>query len=86
MSAILTELSEWASTLPYWEQSALDQIVSGMPFTDKDYERLIQYLLEDEGLRERSEPRPPLQLPRLAKTAAQSTSSPVRLLAVSNLT
>jgi hypothetical protein len=45
MSNILTQISEWATTLPYWEQAALDQIVSGISFNDADYERLIQYLL-----------------------------------------
>jgi len=56
MTSVLTELSQWAITLPYWEQAALDKIVTGVQFTDSEYEELLQYLLEDADLAEANWP------------------------------
>jgi hypothetical protein len=51
MASVLAELSQWAAqSLEYWEQAALDKIVSGARFTDADYDELLQHLLEDAGL------------------------------------
>ncbi|SHG37832.1 AAA domain-containing protein [Desulfacinum infernum DSM 9756] len=82
--SILTQLSHWATTLPYWEQAALDKIVAGVNFTDEDYDELLQYLLEDAGLTKPKGQRPTLGFPKDADASAQP-AAPVRLIKISNL-
>jgi hypothetical protein len=50
MKNVFKEIEEWAVNLPYWEQAALDKVISGKQFQDEDYNELLQYLLEDEQL------------------------------------
>jgi len=85
MISVLTELRQWATTLPYWEQAALDKIVSGVQFTDSDYDELLQYLLEDANLAESTGQRPQLHFPQSVSIASQSPSGAVRLVKISNL-
>lgn len=85
MSLILAELSNWAKDLPYWEQSALDQIVSGLSFSEADFERLIQFALEDKELAERKSPRPSLKLNHLSSEGRGGVSNSLRLHSISNL-
>lgn len=84
MTSVLSELSQWATTLPYWEQAALEKIVGGAKFTDEDYEELLQYLLEDAGLAEPKGQRPVLHFPKEIDTGARP-AKPVRLVSISNL-
>ncbi|MBM4329479.1 MAG: hypothetical protein FJ118_20230 [Deltaproteobacteria bacterium] len=84
MTNVLQELSQWATTLPYWERAALEKVVAGVRFTDADYGELLQYLLEDAGLAEPKGPRPVLRFPRDFDADAQPTA-PVRLVKISNL-
>lgn len=83
MTSVLPELRQWASNLAYWEQAALETIVSGRQFTDSDYEDLLQYLLEDAGLAEPKGQRPTPQF--LKEDAGVSSDKPVRLVSISNL-
>lgn len=85
MISVLTELRQWATTLPYWEQAALDKMVSGVQFTDSDYDELLQYLLEDANLAESTGQRPQLHFPKSVSIASQSPSGAVRLIKISNL-
>ncbi|NIA11709.1 MAG: hypothetical protein GWP10_18800 [Nitrospiraceae bacterium] len=85
MTSILTELSRWANTLPYWEQAALDKIVAGVQFTESVYDELLRYLLEDENLAELTSPRPELQFLHTATTEFQSSTGQVQLTKISNL-
>lgn len=42
MSTVSSDLSSWADTkLLYWEQAALDGVMSGKQFTQDDYENLV---------------------------------------------
>lgn len=84
MKNVVAELSDWGSTLPYWEQMALEKIASGVSLDDLDYGEFLQFLLEDEGLAERKIPRPTLKFPRSPATTQQSTAS-LRLIKISNL-
>lgn len=84
MTNVLQELSQWATTLPYWEQAVLEKVVAGVRFTDADYSELLQYLLEDASLAEPKGPRPALRFPRDFDADAQPTA-PVRLVKISNL-
>ncbi|MBN1547110.1 MAG: AAA family ATPase [Syntrophaceae bacterium] len=84
MKSVLVELSHWANTLPYWEQAALDRIVSGTNFVDSDYDELLQYLLEDANLNSSVKPRPSLHFSKYSSADFQSTV-PVRLIKISNL-
>lgn len=84
MTSILTELSQWINTLPYWEQAALDKIVVGVELTESVYDELLQYLLEDAKLVTSTHPRPELQFPHTATTGFQSSTG-VQLTKISNL-
>ena len=84
MTRILTELSQWTNTLPYWEQAALDKIVAGVQLTESVYDELLHYLLEDENLAASTRPRPELQFPHIATTGFQSSTG-VQLTKISNL-
>ena len=70
--------------MQYWEQAALDKILTGVRFTDVDYDELLQYLLEDANLAEPTGPRPTLRLPENADADSQPIA-PVRLVKISNL-
>lgn len=54
MQTIMAKIVEWGKELPYWEQVALDKIIAGEEFTEETYDTLLQLLLEDEGLAEKS--------------------------------
>jgi len=84
MTSVLAELSRWATTLPYWEQAALDKIVAGVHFTDKDYDELLQYLLEDADLAEPKGQRSALRFPKEVE-ADPRPSMRVQLVSISNL-
>lgn len=85
MSTVQTELIKWAKTLPYWEQAALDKIMSGSSLTNYDYDQLIQYFLEDAGLEEAVSRRPELRFLEGEEAEKQEKSEPVRLMEISNL-
>jgi hypothetical protein len=62
MPSILREISEWGTDLPYWEQAALEKIISEVdPSTENSLEELLQYLLEDAGLADQKGERPVLK-------------------------
>lgn len=84
MQTIMKRIVEWGKSLPYWEQMALDRIIAGEPFTDDDYEQLLQFLLEDEGLGERVRQRDDPRFYQLIDHRADETSS-IRLRQISNL-
>jgi len=84
MTYVLQELCQWATTLSYWEQAALDKVMTGVKFTDVDYDELLRYLMEDADLATPAEPRPALRFPEDTDAGAQPTT-PIRLVKVSNL-
>ncbi len=85
MTNVLAELSQWAAKhLKYWEQATLDKIVSGVKFTDADYDELLQYLLEDADLAEPQGERPTLRFPKDTTADAQPAAQ-IRLVSISNL-
>ena len=53
MSNVFREIAEWAGELPYWEQAALDKVLSQNELNEVDYDELLQYLLEDAQLVEK---------------------------------
>jgi len=61
MKSVFAEIEQWASELPYWEQAALDKVLSGKLLDNSDYEELLRYLLEDKHLAEKSGDRKPLR-------------------------
>ena len=83
MVSVLQELSQWATSLRYWEQAALDKIVAGHEFTDADYDQLLSYLLQDAGLEPEGD-RPSLALPASVDSSTQP-AAPVTLVRISNL-
>ena len=84
MSAIFTQISEWIGTRPFWEQAALDRVIAGTPLTSEDY-KIIQWCLEDAGLRERVSERPTLKYLREAEAKPAEKRGPVKLVELSNV-
>jgi len=87
MSSVLSRIGQWATTLPYWEQAAFQKVVSGATLVDADYDKLLQYLLEDSDppLAKPSQQRPALTYAQTLATAATAPSKPLRLAKLSNL-
>ncbi|MDP3064800.1 MAG: AAA family ATPase [Chloroflexota bacterium] len=85
MPSILTQIGQWATTLPYWEQAALDRILAGVQLADAHYDELLRFLLEDEGLAPKTGHRPQLMFSNSQASGSQSTKARLRLVRVSNL-
>lgn len=84
MNNAMSEIGKWAGNLLFWEQVALDKTVSGKPLVDSDYEELLQILLEDFDLAEKTITRPTLTLfESLVDTPEQK--SPKLLSRIENL-
>jgi ABC-type lipoprotein export system ATPase subunit len=85
MAGLLNELSQWAKTLPYWEQAALDKVVNkgSAAFTDSDYEELTQYLIEDANGQSPTQTRPAIQFSQ--NDGQESDGQPLLLLEITNL-
>lgn len=84
MQTVMAKIVEWGKELPYWEQVALDQIISGEEFTEDTYQTLLQLLLEDEGLAEKSCTRSVPHFYQLA-SAPVTDGCKTRLKKISNL-
>lgn len=85
MTNVINEIRQWATTLPYWEQAALDKIAAGVQFTESEYDELLQYLLEDAGLAVPVSQRPQLKFSNGASTTLQFPSGQMRLEKISNI-
>ncbi len=86
MLDVMSEIIRWARSLKYWEQAVLDKILAGEPFTDETYQELYGYLLEDVGLRTKSdEPRPELSYLDETKVPEKTPIKKSRLAKISNL-
>lgn len=85
MTSILAELRSWATTLPYWEQAALDKIVAGVQFIDSEYGELLQYLLEDADLIKPTTKRPELKFPTSKDSDFRPYIGQVQLVEISNM-
>lgn len=83
MASVLKELRSWSAQLPYWEQAALEKIVTRVQFSESDYNELLQYLLEDNGLAEPVGQRPELQFPE-KDDILESSASQIKLLRIFN--
>ncbi len=84
MPSVLSEIRQWANTLPFWEQVALDKILTGVQFNDSNYDELMQYLLEDENLAEQKGQRPELKFCDNTNNSSQSCGQ-LRLKKISNM-
>lgn len=84
MTGVLGQIRTWAATLPYWEQAALEKVVSGVSRAEEDIDELLQYLLEDAKLAEPIRKRPSLIFPALTAESESSGEVPI-LQQISNL-
>ena len=84
MNSVAQEIRRWARTLPYWEQAALDKVMLGTDICEKDIGQFFQYLLEDEGLAQRTVERPPLQFEM--NETKDDPKPDTRLVAISDVT
>ena len=86
MPSILSEISEWGAALPYWEQAALEKIVTGIAITDDTLDELLQYLLEDADLATRKGEHPALKFSQVvAESDDTEKHDTLRLKRISNL-
>jgi hypothetical protein len=86
MSSLLSDIIRWAKSLKYWEQSILDKILAGEPFTEETYQELYGYLLEDVGLIKKSdEPRPEIRFFDEYQVSEETPPQQSRLTKISNL-
>ncbi len=85
MLSVITEIRQWANTLSYWEQAALDKVLAGVQFSESDYDELLQYLLEDMGLEKPTSQRPKLQFSDAVSNMLQPAAGKVELKKIFNL-
>src|ERR1051325_5691768 len=85
MAGILSELSQWAKTLLYWEQAALDKLITkgSAALTDSDYEEFVRYFLEDVNAKAPIKTRPIIQFSQY--DGEQANSEPLLLIEITNL-
>lgn len=84
MRDIHSQISDWASKLAYWEQSALRWLLDGKQLTETDHRLLLDLLLEDANLVEKTQERPKLSF--LAKDSdEESARDRVTLIAIGEL-
>lgn len=85
MGKVINEIIKWARHRPYWEQFALEKIISGNSLTDADYELILDYFLEDNGLAIKRRTRHALLTSVIASSTLKSPVSIVKLRKISNL-
>jgi len=86
MPSVISQIAEWGTTLPYWEQAALERIFSGVKITDETLDELLQYLLEDAGLALQEGERPVLQFSKyITEDDDSEKHDRVRLKRIGNL-
>lgn len=87
MSLVLQEIVEWAAkSLKYWEQAILDEIIAGKTLSDEDYDRFLQFLLEDNGLLEKTPERPQLAFLQNITTDQPPTTHHIKLRSLYGVT
>jgi hypothetical protein len=86
MSTLLSQIRTWAADLKYWEQSALEKIITGTEITESDYSDLLNACLQDAGLSPISSSRPRLSFPaRLIEADQSNKCTLVRMLNLQNV-
>lgn len=85
MKNLLQEIATWAIELPYWEQAALDKVLKRDRLVEKDYNELLQYILEDAQLVDKTLPRQTLSFQRDLNNRPDD-KKPVLLTEILNLT
>ena len=81
---VIEDIAGWASTLPYWEQAALDLVMRGLPIGPAEHQRLLRLLLEDAGLAQSATPREPFVFLGQAPPGSSAPPAPL-LVALSDL-
>jgi DNA repair exonuclease SbcCD ATPase subunit len=84
---VFTELIKWIDEkkVPYWEQYALDLIISGKGIAESEIKEMATFLLEDGGVIKKEATRPKLSaLLKAVGTSAHQTSEKVRLKGISS--
>lgn len=81
----LNEIVHWANDLPFWERAILDALLAGTQLDADSYSELLQYLLEDAGLAESVNIRPPLNSLASLGERNEDISSTVVLQKINNL-
>jgi energy-coupling factor transporter ATP-binding protein EcfA2 len=85
MPNVISQIAEWGTSQPYWEQSALEKIITGAPFSEETYEELLQYLLEDASLADKKSKRNQLRLSEYIVPPGSAVAGKTILRQISNL-
>lgn len=87
MSNVYEEITRWAihGNLPFWEQAALDRILGGGVITEEVVEELVDYLLEDAELKEKTRIRPNLKNLAAGAANVNAANDRYRLASIHNL-
>src|SRR5690348_6828889 len=73
MTTLINQIKLWAAAeLKYWEQAALDTVLSGRTVSREDLQQLTIYFLQDSGLATI-----PSQRPRLAFATNPTAAAPI---------
>ncbi len=84
MRDIHSQISDWASKLAYWEQTALRWLLDGKQLNETDHRLLLDLLLEDANLIEKTQERPKLSF-QAKDSDEQSARDQVTLIAIGEL-
>lgn len=87
MYDVYEEITRWAThnNLPFWELAALDRILGGDVLTEDVVEELVDYLLEDADLKEKTRIRPKLIHLAAGAEKASAENDRYRLAKIHNL-
>jgi len=83
MANVIDEILEWVSRLEFWEQAAFDLLLSSKDISDKEIDRLVNFLLEDNNLSTSLTPRPDLHFKEYL--ASRDESKNYKLNKIQNL-
>jgi hypothetical protein len=83
MAGVLEQIRDWARSLKYWEQAALEKIAAGAKLTEHDYQDLVALWEQDAGLALAPSLRPQFRFP--AESNQGSSRPKTRLVRLHNL-
>lgn len=85
MNKAVTDIINWISTRPFWEQAAFDKILSNATLLENDYAELVRLLEEDCDLCETKTAKPKLECLTRAQEIATTEKRKITLEKVGNV-
>ncbi len=85
MTKTLNQIVEWIQTRPFWEQAILKMHLDGKAPQDEDYEKLIQWCLEDKKLNTINYEKPVIDWKGISPNSSNSSKESVKLKKIFDL-